>query len=401
MTAMKRRSFIKKSGIFAGGMLLGQRELQAMFKQQRIRLGIIGYGDRGAGIKSILLKMPEMFELKAVCDTLDFRLDKVRSDQRMSGVKVFKNYQEILEDRDIDAVIIATTLSEHFRIAKDALAAGKHVYLEKTMTHNKEEALALRDLALNKYSKQILQIGHQYRSSPLYYRVKEIIQAGELGEVTQIDCRWDRNGSWRRPVPSPELERSINWRMYKEYSGGLAAELLSHQIDFINWAFETHPDEIYAVGGIDYYKDGRETFDNLQAVLRYEKDGMIANLGATCANKKDGYLFKIKGSKGTVSLLANTGVFYPEKKGAALETVDGVTGATKLVTNEDGGIPIFPNPTKDGTWYAFEEFYKCVQEGKMPESNIHTGTTTAVCVDLINESSYTSTIQRWEQHMMS
>ncbi len=129
--------------------------------------------------------------------------------------------------------------------------------------------------------------------------------------------------------------------MYKEFSGGLPAELLSHQIDFVNWAFDTHVDEVFATGGIDFYKDGRETYDNVQAVLRYQKDGMIGNFGATCANSHDGYLFKFKGAKGAISLLVNEAVYYPEKQTLKeLQTVDGVTGATKITWNKDGGIPI-------------------------------------------------------------
>src|SRR5690606_37664190 len=185
------------------------------------------------------------------------------------------------------------------------------------------------------------------------------------------DCRWDRNGTWRRAVPEPGLERQINWRMYKEFSGGLAAELLSHQIDFINWAFDTHPDEVYGTGGIDIYPDGRETFDNIQVMFRYKKEGMIGNFGATCGNARDGYLFKIKGTKGTVSLLTNTGLFYPEKEAKeALSTVDGVSGATKIVWNKDGGTPILDEPTKDGTWYALQEFYKAIKTNTMPSSNV-------------------------------
>src|SRR5690606_13617851 len=125
-----------------------------------------------------------------------------------------------------------------------------------------------------------------YRYTPLYYTVKDMISQGSLGKGMQVDCRWDRNWYWRRPVPDPSLERKINWRMYKEYSGGLAAELLSHQMDFIDWAFNTHPDTVYGTGGIDYYKDGRETFDNLQLALRYNEVGMIGNFGATCGNAR-------------------------------------------------------------------------------------------------------------------
>src|SRR5690606_14211185 len=194
-------------------------------------------------------------------------------------------------DKDLDAVFIAVPLSAHFSIAKDAIEAGKHVYVEKTMTYSIDEAKQLVRLA-DQHTKQTVQVGYQYRYSPLYFKVKDMISSGFLGKVSQVDCRWDRNGTWRRAVPEPGLERQINWRMYKEFSGGLAAELLSHQIDFINWAFDTHPDEVYGTGGIDIYPDGRETFDNIQVMFRYKKEGMIGNFGATCGNARDGYLFK-------------------------------------------------------------------------------------------------------------
>lgn len=88
---MKRRTFLKTSGIFGGGVILGQKDLQIMFNEQRIRLGIIGYGARGSGIKSILIKMPDFFELKTVCDILDFRLEKVFKEKGMHNVKAVKN----------------------------------------------------------------------------------------------------------------------------------------------------------------------------------------------------------------------------------------------------------------------------------------------------------------------
>jgi predicted dehydrogenase len=284
----------------------------------------------------------------------------------------------------------------HYPIAIDVLASGKHLYLEKTMTYNIPQAIDLLKRA-TRYSKQILQVGHQYRYTPLYFKVKEMITKGYLGKVTQIDCRWDRNWDWRRPVPDPKLERKINWRMYKEYSGGLAAELLSHQMDFINWAFDTHPDEIMATGGIDYWKDGRETYDNAQALLRYSKAGMIGNFGATCGNAHDGYLFKIKGTKASVSLLIDEGVYYPEpEQKKVLQTVDGVTGATKIIFNKDGGVPILTEPTKDGTWYALSDFHRCVSTMQQPTSNVITGARTAVCVHLTNQAMYNNTLQQWK-----
>lgn len=392
---MLRRSFVKKSTLLGSSMLLAENIFASMTLAP-INVAMIGCGDRGKGVLSVIKAMGDKFNIVAFCDILDFRLEEAKKYVPSSAIAI-KEYKKILDDKKIDAVFIATPLSEHFKIAKDAVLAGKHVYVEKTMTYNIEQALALRKL-VKQYPKQVFQVGYQYRYSPLYFKVKEMIQSGYLGKVSQIDCRWDRNGNWRRPVPNPALEKQINWRMYKEYSGGLAAELLSHQIDFINWAFETQPDEIIGAGGIDIFKDGRETYDNIQATLRYQKASMIGNFGATCGNAHDGYLFKIKGTKGAVNLLPNTGIFYPEKETAKqLGIVDGVTGATKIVVNTDGGIPILDKPTKDGTIYALEEFYKAITENRTPVSNINTGTQAAICVAMCNEAIYSSKTQFWKE----
>jgi predicted dehydrogenase len=396
---MKRRNFIRQSGLFTAGLLLHQQMLNAYSlsaSAKNISIGIIGCGDRGNGLGSVINSMPQEFQLKAVCDVLAFRLDQARKLDKQNNLRYEKDYRKILDDKTIDAVIIATPLHNHYEIAAAAIKAGKHVYLEKTMTYDADQSLALVKL-MQQHPKQILQVGHQYRYTPLYFKVKEMIDKGYLGKVTQIDCRWDRNWNWRRAVPAGYTDQQVNWRMYKEYSGGLPAELLSHQVDFINWAFNTHPDEILGTGGIDYYKDGRETFDNVQTILRYNKEGMIGNFGATCGNEKDGYLFKLKGTKGTIQLLMNDGIFFPEKQAKKeLETVDGVTGATKIEWNKEGGIPILKEKSKDGSWYALQEFHKTITENGKPVSNVITGATTAFCVHLMNQSIYKHSIETWK-----
>lgn len=395
---MKRRDFIRQTGLLTTGLLLNQQMTLATTTtyDRTISVGIIGCGDRGSGLGSVINSMPAQFKLKTVCDTLAFRLENAKQLNKWNNLRYETDYRKVLDDKTIDAVIIATPLYLHYEVATAAIRAGKHVYLEKTMTYNAEQALALVKLASH-YPKQVLQIGHQYRYTPLYFKVKEMIDKGYLGKVTQIDCRWDRNWNWRRAVPAGYNDRQINWRMYKEYSGGLPAELLSHQVDFINWAFNTHPDEILGTGGIDNFKDGRETFDNVQTILRYNKEGMIGNFGATCSNERDGYLFKLKGTKGTIQLLMNDGVFFPEKETKKeLETVDGVTGATKIEWTKDGGIPILNEKSKDGSWYALQEFHKTITEQTKPVSNVITGATTAICVDLMNKSIYNHSIETWK-----
>jgi predicted dehydrogenase len=393
---MKRRKFLQQSGLLGAGFLLQQQLAKASFSRnfEPINVAIIGIGDRGRGLMEVMSELKDQFSLTAVCDVLDFRLQSAL--KANSNLVPQKDYKFILDNKSIKAVAIATPLNMHFQIASDALKAGKHVYLEKTMTYSIDEAIKLVKLS-KQYPNQIFQVGHQYRYIPLCFKIKEMIEKGYLGKVTQIDCRWDRNWNWRRTVPAGYTDEQINWRMYKKYSGGLVAELLSHQIDFINWAFNTHPDEIMGTGGIDNFKDGRETYDNVQAILRYNKEGMIGNFGATCSNAREGYLFKIKGTKGMVSLLMDEGVFYPEDETKKqLQTVDGTTGATKLEWNKDGGIPIMKEKTKEGTWYALKEFHNSITNNTKPVSNVITGATTAICVHMANNAIYNHSIQDWK-----
>lgn len=393
---MERRTFLKNTGLLTGGILLNHNLSAMEPTNDPVKIAVIGCGDRGTGIMNILNSMPDQYRITALCDVLDFRLTAAQKLTKAGTVKAYTDYRKLIDDKQVEAIIVAVPLYLHYQVAADVIRSGKHLYLEKTMTYNIEQALELVNL-MHGRTGQILQVGHQYRYSPLYYRVKEMINKGYLGKVTQVDCRWDRNGNWRRPVPDPSLERAINWRMYKEYSGGLMAELLSHQIDFINWVFDTHPQEFFATGGIDVFKDGRETYDNVQLMLRYPDLGLIGNFGAMCGNAHDGYLFKIKGTLGTVSLLTDQGMFYPEKKLLSEKgTVDGVTGATRIVWNRDGGTPILPEATKDGTWYAFNDFYQKIQRKELPDSNVFTGARTAISVHLGNQALYSQKICNWD-----
>src|ERR1700730_9825938 len=393
---MGRRAFIKQSSVLAGGLIFNHELLSEMnFGQaEKINIGVIGTGSRGRGVMGLINKMPDKFTVTALCDIMEFQLKPAQ--EMCPGAKSYKDYRKLLEDKNVQAVLIATPLFLHYPMGKDALESGKHVYLEKPMTYSIEQAISLVKQA-KQHANQVLQIGYQIPYSPVYNNITDMIQKGYLGKVTHIYCRFDRNASWRLPVPDPSLEEIINWRMYRKYCGGITTELLSHQMDFINRAFDTHPDEIFSTGGIDFYKDGRTTCDNVDIIMRYNKDNMIANFGGTCANEREGFIFKIKGSKGTVEVLLDEGFYYPEpdtKK--ELETVDGVAGATKIQWNDKGGIPIIKEKVPDATSLALEEFYHCIIEKRVPASNVFIGKKAAICAHLANKSLDTHTIQYWK-----
>ena len=394
---MERRNFIKQSSATLGALLLADQlfPFSSTHAEEKLNIGIIGCGSRGVGLMSVLKELQDKFQITALCDVLDFRFKEAK-EVVTNDVKEYKEYRKMLDDKSVQAVVIASPLYLHYQMAADALKAGKHVYLEKTMTYTIQESLNLAKLAKS-HTKQVFQVGHQLPYTPLYVKVKEMISKDYLGKITQVECRYDRHNDWRRPVPDPKLEKAINWRMYKAYSGGLTAEILSHQMQFINWVLDTHPDEVFSTGGIDFYKDGRETYDNVQVMLRYNQKGIVGNFGSTLANEREGFIFKIKGSKGAVELLFDDGIFYPEKETKKqLETVDGVAGATKIEWKKDGGISLVKEPMKDGTWYAFSDFYTCITEKKHPMLDVNQGAKAAITVHLANDAMYNHTVSKWK-----
>ena len=230
---MNRRAFIRNGGIVLSATpFISNTTLNTFSKNDQINIGVIGTGDRGGGLIKVIKDRFPQFNVIAACDLIPERLERAVGNGAKK-CKSYVNYKALLEDKKVDAVIIASPLSEHHQMAIDALDAGKHVYCEKTMTFHVNETFDLIDRVED--SGKIFQVGHQYRSTPLYFQVADMIRNGYIGDVTNVYIQWNRNGDWRRPVPDPKLERLINWRMYRDFSGGLTAELHSHQIDFVNY----------------------------------------------------------------------------------------------------------------------------------------------------------------------
>lgn len=390
-----RRTFVKSSllagtGLVAGGSYLFGRP--SYFGSDKIRIGIIGTGSRGTGL-AYLINQIDGLEVVACADVIPFRLEEGL--KLSPGAKGYNNYEALLSDANVDAVIIATPFSMHDEMAIAALEAGKHVYCEKTMAKGIPEIQSIISKAEG--SQLIFQTGHQYHSSPLYQRAKEIIQKGYLGDITAFECQWNRNGDWRRPVPDPKWERLINWRMYREYSGGLVAELMSHQIDFINWTLASHPDKITGFGGIDYWKDGRETYDNVHLLFEYPS-GIDASFTCTTTNGFEDYQIKVLGTAGTMILNYTSGVIYQESKGMKEQgIVDGVSGATRMAWQSGEGVPI-DAPSVDPTLDALKQFYQAITSGQTVASNIYTGAETAKCVQISLDALYEGKIKYWKDY---
>ncbi len=389
----KRRLFIKQgSSLLATGLLLPKAIPFSILKNapnETIRIGVIGTGDRGQGLMKILMSIKNI-DLVALCDTLDFRLNAAAV--IAPKAKKYKNYKALLAHKDLDAVIISTPLNTHATIASAAIDAGLHIYCEKTMVKGDEETLKLYD-KLKTHNNKIFQTGHQYHSSRLYAHLVEMIQSGEIGVVSAVHAQWNRNGNWRRPVPDPKFERQVNWRMYREYSYGLTAELSSYQIDFCNWFMDAHPEKVTGFGDISYWKDGRETYDNTHLIYSYP-NGVKASFTCLTANAKDDYQIKILGDKGSILIDYQNAWKYPEGKyEKVIGDVDGVSGATASWT-AGKGIAIEYKHTEP-TRQALEDFRTAIIENKMPLSNFKSGAKVAFAVDMGISAMDTNQVVNW------
>ncbi|GAA4817975.1 Gfo/Idh/MocA family oxidoreductase [Litoribaculum gwangyangense] len=388
---MKRRSFIKKTatvtaGIASSSYLYGQ-VMSNINANSTINIGVIGTGDRGGGLTTLLNSINDL-KVVASCDILPFRL-KAGVSKANSNPIGYLDYRKLLDNKDVDAVIIATPFNTHSKMAIDALEAGKHIYCEKTLAKGYDGIMDL--VSKTKDSNLIFQTGHQYHSSRLYIHVVDLIQQGKVGNITAFECQWNRHGNWRRPVPEPKLEKAINWRMYREFSGGLTAELCSHQIDFVNWVLNATPNQVMGVGGVDYWQDGRETYDNVHLMYTYP-NGIKAKFTCLTSNAKDGYQIKVIGDLGTIIIDTKNAWFYPEgkKKYKVIEDVDGVSGATAQWDKDKGSkIDVeHLDPSKQ----ALLDFKASILNNKIPQSNVITGAKAAICVQMGLDAMYNNKI---------
>ena len=340
-----RREFLKTAASVAAASSLTGLGAPAILTAQSagnpVRYGFIGTGTEGCTLLKFLATIPEG-RCIATCDIYPPNLKK-GVETIGSNPETYTEYRKMLERKDMDAVLIATPLNLHAQMVVDALNAGKHVFVEKTMYFKEEEGEMIRK-AMADNPKLVLQVGLQRRSSVLYQVAMEMIRKGALGKIMFVRAQWHRNSNWRRPVPDPKFERLINWRMYKEYSGGLLAELASHQIDVANWAIGSEPISVYATGGIDYWKDGRETCDNVEAIYEYA-GGQKMVWSSILYNAHLDFNEQIMGDQGTLIITLGKGMYYREQV-AKVSTGSGKenwwAGATVTQSAGAGRHPHFP-----------------------------------------------------------
>ncbi|MEL6865934.1 MAG: Gfo/Idh/MocA family oxidoreductase [Bacteroidota bacterium] len=256
-----------------------------------VQIALIGAGWMGVEDTESALKVPGT-KLVGVCDLYDGRLQAAKAKW---GKDLFttKDYRQILDRPDVDAVIIGTPDHWHKQISIDAMSKGKSVYCEKPMVHNVNEGPAVIE-AQNK-NKVTFQVGSQGLSSLGNEKAKELYEQGAIGQLLYAEGFWARNspqGAWQYMVPKDASEKTVDWkrytsnttqrkfdpfrffrwRNYRDYGTGVSGDLFVHLFSSLHYVISSKgPEKIVATGGLRYWKDGREVPDVLLGMFDYPK----------------------------------------------------------------------------------------------------------------------------------
>lgn len=375
-----RRGFFKSA---AGTALLA---LPARSESpDRVRVAVVGAGGRGSDLIRKLTTFREV-EIVGLCDDYPPHLEQ--GVEYSEGAEGFSDYSAMLEKTKPDAVVIATPLHLHEAMALEAIDSGAQVFCEKILAFSVEAAKRIAEAAEKKGT--VFQVGLQKRANPIYEQAAAMVRTGMLGEIGAIKCQWHRNHSWRRPLPVDKdhpdwerLERRLNWRLYRETSQGLMAELGSHQMDVANRLLGGPPKRVLASGGVDHWRDGREVLDNVFCIYEYEVpvEGaeprtVRVSYSSIQSNAYEGASELVMGTKGTLFLTSKKGLFYreatgeeatlPEKSEGGSEAVMVTSGKTLGLSNDPWahrGKPVEIDSESDETRDMLYSFLQKVRSG--------------------------------------
>jgi predicted dehydrogenase len=428
-----RRTFIKGA---AGTMLAVGMEARSYARvlgaNDRIRLGQLGCGGRSHGhVHMIQLASKQTpVETVAVCDIWSLARERRAAQVKEAfhlDPQSYKYSEDMLARKDIDGVMIATGDFQHAKLCTEVVRAGKDCYVEKPFANVLSEAKEARDVV--KASKQMVQVGSQHRSEPYQLAVRDIVRSGRIGDIVHIEQEWnvneerwrfvdmdtgnspereqDRTGEWKKWLfdsPSKLREEDTDWkrwllgkpyrpfdphvylefRLYKNYSGGLFDQWMSHGSDLVHlWTDEKYPESVVANGGIYAWKDGRENPDTCVAAVTYPK-GFLYTYKTVFGNSFRSFS-RIQGRDGTIANYGGEGasLFTVSKEGgrdeysgsAFVKSVPDIspTGDQEEVISVAGAEPPNSRGPGDDSVVHVMNWLNSMQSRQVPNANVDHG----------------------------
>jgi predicted dehydrogenase len=364
-------------------------------QNDKIRIALIGAGGMGQGDARDAAMNPGV-EIVAAADIYDDRLQRMK--ELYPGIATTRDYRELLQRKDIDAVIIATPDHWHARMSIDALNAGKDVYCEKPMVQQVEEGKQV--IEAWKRSGRIFQMGSQYASAHSFHKIRQLIAQGAIGELNLVEAWLDRNtavGAWQYSIPpsaSPqnidwdaflgrapkrpfEPVRLFRWRNYQDYGTALAGDLYVHLLTGLHTATRSlGPRRIFSTGGLRYWKDGRDVPDAMLGILEYPKSAehpeftFALRVNFKSSKPQEDFGFRFVGSGGTL-------------------------------TTDVRSVTINKVPREKEPGYTIETFPKAVQEQFLAEyrKKYPKRPVTAETLDAVEEQKFVSSVDAHQEHM--
>lgn len=367
----------------------------------QVVLGVIGAGGRGTLVMGAFQKDAAV-RVGAICDVYEPNLERgLSAAGKVQGgsPKAYRNYKQLLDDKSIVAVLIATPEHWHAQMTLDALAAGKDVYVEKPLCRTPEEGVAL--VEAEKRSKNIIQVGMQRRSYDLFIEGRKIVAAGTLGQVRMVRSWWVNNylgetskatklagpldwEQWQGPIKkrvpvNPYLFR--NWRNFADYSGGIVADQGAHVYDGIHLLMNaSYPISVTAAAGKPH-KDGVDTPESVVVTAVYPEDfiGLFSiNYAAMRYTRRNDQMNHLDGDKARMDVGREELKVYRE----GAETTPTIAKAS----------------AKGFDWATnlhVENFLECVRTRKTPTAPIRLGFQAALVVQMANISLKSGRRARW------
>jgi len=423
-----RRRFIHRGASAAAGAAVlastARSYARILGANDRIQIGQIGCSDRAIGLREMLKETAETFDsnfdLRSVCDIWSVNREKGASHaEKLFGRRpsTYKYSEEMLADKELDAVMVATGDHQHARILAEVARAGKDAYCEKPMANTLADAKLARDAV--RESGCIAQMGSQWLSCPYQQRVREIVRSGRLGGITKIEQSWNFNGPrWRLPR-DPDIaairEEDTDWerwllgrpwrpfdprvyfefRIYKDFSGGITDQWYSHGSGLAHFYLDRFiPDDTVAGGGIFAWHDGRENPDTFQCLSTFREEEVLYSYCSSYGNSHGDHTV-IRGSHGTLYSPGGEGsprwYFVPETGSAWRSNVQFERGTTtdpkpELVTppGREGEMP--PVSQDDNIKAHTDNWLACLRSRKTPNGSIESGFAHSVAVVMATRS---------------
>ncbi|MBK8517226.1 MAG: Gfo/Idh/MocA family oxidoreductase [Saprospiraceae bacterium] len=444
MSRSSRRTFIRKMSAGAIGSVIIPEIIRSsesyhenMYMQRanpfsandNIQIAVIGAGGMGTADVNTAITVPGV-KLIAACDLYDGRLTAVKK-QYGSDIFTTRDYREILERKDIDAVIVATPDHWHKDISVAAMNSGKAVYCEKPMTHDVSEGSAVVD-AQNR-NKVVFQVGSQGLSSLGNEKAKELLAAGAIGQLNYAEGFWARNspeGAWQYTIPADaststvdwkmflhqnqeipfDAKRFFRWRCYKDYGTGVSGDLFVHLFSSLHFITNSKgPQKIMAMGGLRYWKDGREVPDILMGMFDYAetKEHPAFNLSLRVNfidGTADSTYLRLVGSEGSMNVEWDKVTLFKNKAYAAnddpLMTTklgkDKVEGERKKILPPAKTIFTAEEGYKGAHFDHFTNFFTAIRNKSNVVEDALFGYRAAAPALLCNDSYFTDKAVKWD-----